>query len=202
MLAGIPNQEHYVRGRPPQREGSYGASGLLTAYPHFEYGSDLISPRRLAPVHVAVLASGLSLGRYAAIDPQHSWKKVCHAVGARRHFLPIVSSITLESIQNCERKQSETGRAVLVHYVEQQTHTLAEKRAAAALYVAKRLNRQQNVWSWREESNLQPAVYKTAALPIELRQHVRSIAELRMTVNGSHVGSAAAFTMVRPLYGT
>lgn len=26
-------------------------------------------------------------------------------------------------------------------------------------------------WSWREESNLQPAVYKTAALPIELRQH-------------------------------
>ncbi len=25
-------------------------------------------------------------------------------------------------------------------------------------------------WSWREESNLQPAVYKTAALPIELRQ--------------------------------
>jgi hypothetical protein len=31
---------------------------------------------------------------------------------------------------------------------------------------------------------------------------VRSIAELRMTVNGSHVGSAAAFTMVRPLYGT
>ena len=29
------------------------------------------------------------------------------------------------------------------------------------------------VWSWREESNLQPAVYKTAALPIELRQHGR-----------------------------
>jgi hypothetical protein len=27
-----------------------------------------------------------------------------------------------------------------------------------------------NGWSWREESNLQPAVYKTAALPIELRQ--------------------------------
>ena len=26
------------------------------------------------------------------------------------------------------------------------------------------------MWSWREESNLQPAVYKTAALPIELRQ--------------------------------
>jgi hypothetical protein len=26
------------------------------------------------------------------------------------------------------------------------------------------------LWSWREESNLQPAVYKTAALPIELRQ--------------------------------
>jgi hypothetical protein len=25
-------------------------------------------------------------------------------------------------------------------------------------------------WSWREESNLRPAVYKTAALPIELRQ--------------------------------
>ena len=28
------------------------------------------------------------------------------------------------------------------------------------------------MWSWREESNLQPAVYKTAALPIELRQPV------------------------------
>ena len=26
------------------------------------------------------------------------------------------------------------------------------------------------LWSWRKESNLQPAVYKTAALPIELRQ--------------------------------
>jgi len=26
-------------------------------------------------------------------------------------------------------------------------------------------------WSWREESNLQPVVYKTTALPIELRQH-------------------------------
>ena len=31
-------------------------------------------------------------------------------------------------------------------------------------------------WSWREESNLQPAVYKTAALPIELRQ--RTVFEL------------------------
>ena len=26
------------------------------------------------------------------------------------------------------------------------------------------------LWSWREESNLRPAVYKTAALPTELRQ--------------------------------
>ncbi len=26
------------------------------------------------------------------------------------------------------------------------------------------------MWSWREELNLRPAVYKTAALPIELRQ--------------------------------
>ncbi len=31
------------------------------------------------------------------------------------------------------------------------------------------------VWSWREESNLQPAVYKTAALPIELRQPVQRL---------------------------
>jgi integrase len=29
------------------------------------------------------------------------------------------------------------------------------------------------LWSWREESNLQPVVYKTTALPIELRQHQR-----------------------------
>ena len=28
----------------------------------------------------------------------------------------------------------------------------------------------QAIWSWREESNLQPPVYKTDALPIELRQ--------------------------------
>ena len=34
-------------------------------------------------------------------------------------------------------------------------------------------------WSWREESNLQPAVYKTAALPIELRQHAKEINGLR-----------------------
>ena len=26
------------------------------------------------------------------------------------------------------------------------------------------------VWSWRQGSNLRPAVYKTAALPTELRQ--------------------------------
>ena len=36
---------------------------------------------------------------------------------------------------------------------------------------SRRVNRRL-VWSWREESNLQPAVYKTAALPIELRQPV------------------------------
>src|SRR5690349_11183989 len=30
-----------------------------------------------------------------------------------------------------------------------------------------------NLWSWREESNLQPVVYKTTALPIELRQRRR-----------------------------
>ncbi len=29
-------------------------------------------------------------------------------------------------------------------------------------------------WSWREESNPQPADYKSAALPIELHQHFRS----------------------------
>jgi hypothetical protein len=33
-------------------------------------------------------------------------------------------------------------------------------------------------WSWREESNLQPAVYKTAALPIELRQPALIIIQL------------------------
>ena len=27
-------------------------------------------------------------------------------------------------------------------------------------------------WSWREDLNLQPADYKSAALPIELRQHI------------------------------
>ena len=27
-------------------------------------------------------------------------------------------------------------------------------------------------WSWRQESNLQPADYKSAALPIVLRQHM------------------------------
>ena len=29
------------------------------------------------------------------------------------------------------------------------------------------------LWSWREELNLQPVVYKTTALPIELRQPAR-----------------------------
>ena len=32
-----------------------------------------------------------------------------------------------------------------------------------------------NLWSWRLESNPQPADYKSAALPIELRQHLRHI---------------------------
>jgi hypothetical protein len=46
------------------------------------------------------------------------------------------------------------------------------------------------VWSWREESNLQPAVYKTAALPIELRQLPHDIKELhfyRLSALGSSV---------------
>ena len=45
-------------------------------------------------------------------------------------------------------------------------------------------------WSWREESNLQPAVYKTAALPIELRQQLNDIEELqfyRLSAMGSSV---------------
>ena len=45
-------------------------------------------------------------------------------------------------------------------------HQPIHKGRAAVLQVAKRLNRQRNLWSWREELNLQPAVYKTAALPL------------------------------------
>jgi hypothetical protein len=48
----------------------------------------------------------------------------------------------------------------------------------------------EKVWSWREESNLQPAVYKTAALPIELRQHPNDMKELqfyRLSALGSSV---------------
>ena len=29
------------------------------------------------------------------------------------------------------------------------------------------------IWSWRLESNPQPADYKSAALPVELRQHIK-----------------------------
>jgi hypothetical protein len=46
------------------------------------------------------------------------------------------------------------------------------------------------MWSWREESNLQPAVYKTAALPIELRQLPNDLNELqfyRLSALGSSV---------------
>ena len=32
-------------------------------------------------------------------------------------------------------------------------------------------NMMDKYWSWREESNPQPADYKSAALPVELRQH-------------------------------
>ena len=48
----------------------------------------------------------------------------------------------------------------------------------------------QEGWSWREESNLQPAVYKTAALPIELRQLANIMNELqfyRLSALGSSV---------------
>ena len=34
------------------------------------------------------------------------------------------------------------------------------------------LHPQSNQWSWREELNPQPADYKSAALPIELHQHI------------------------------
>ena len=30
-----------------------------------------------------------------------------------------------------------------------------------------------SIWSWRLESNPQPADYKSAALPVELRQHIK-----------------------------
>ena len=30
-------------------------------------------------------------------------------------------------------------------------------------------------WSWRQDSNLQLAIYGNAALPIELRQHLASV---------------------------
>ena len=42
------------------------------------------------------------------------------------------------------------------------TVTLGELTGeSGVLQAAKRLNRQRNLWSWREELNLQPAVYKT-----------------------------------------
>ncbi len=50
-------------------------------------------------------------------------------------------------------------------------------------------------WSWREESNLQPAVYKTAALPIELRQPSNALNGLqfyRLSALGSSVLSPFA----------
>ena len=56
-------------------------------------------------------------------------------------------------------------------------------------------------WSWREESNLQPAVYKTAALPIELRQHPNDLKELqfyRLSALGSSVLSPFSWRL-RPV---
>lgn len=53
------------------------------------------------------------------------------------------------------------------------------KREECGLQIRYALRHQRNVWSWREESNLQPAVYKTAALPIELRQPVTECTCLR-----------------------
>ena len=41
------------------------------------------------------------------------------------------------------------------------------------------------LWSWREESNLQPVVYKTTALPIELRQPACIFNSLRGSVEVS-----------------
>src|SRR4029078_5699640 len=54
------------------------------------------------------------------------------------------------------------NKSCLALRLDQASH----KRREAVLQVAKRLNRQRNLWSWREELNLQPAVYKTAALPL------------------------------------
>ena len=38
-------------------------------------------------------------------------------------------------------------------------------------------------WSWREESNSQPADYKSAALPIELHQHENGASERNRTTD-------------------
>ncbi len=46
-----------------------------------------------------------------------------------------------------------------------------EGRRAAALPAAMKLDRRRILWSWREELNLQPAVYKTAALPLSYASH-------------------------------
>ncbi len=50
-------------------------------------------------------------------------------------------------------------------------------------------------WSWREESNLQPAVYKTAALPIELRQPGRDCDE-RNPINSAPSVSSKPLSII------
>ena len=50
--------------------------------------------------------------------------------------------------------------------------TPAKVEGECSSYVfVKGLNRQRILWSWREELNLQPAVYKTAALPLSYASH-------------------------------
>ena len=45
------------------------------------------------------------------------------------------------------------------------------------------------IWSWRRESNPQPADYKSAALPIELRQHERPMGLSEEQKNGDAEGA-------------
>lgn len=73
-----------------------------------------------------------------------------------------------------ERDLEQAARS-LSAYFERQTVTLtvalAEMRGESSGSVSRQpVDSSVELWSWREESNPQPAVYKTAALPIELRQ--------------------------------
>jgi integrase-like protein len=123
-------------------------------------------------------------------------RRVLKVAGLPEHFTPhclrhTYASLMLQQGESLQYVQRQLGHSSITLTVDTYGKWLPMGNKAAvdrldalpvvasgSKVVANEGGEVAKLWSWREESNLQPAVYKTAALPIELRQPACNFAEL------------------------